>query len=100
MSNKPTRYSPKVETLIAEDKRLRKGWDSLSRIINGLGNRVGQQQGELRKIADDLVDIRSQIDGLKKQEWPPSPNIPGSDTLRKRQALLPAPTHSAPDRFQ
>jgi hypothetical protein len=80
---------------------------SVMDVINGLTKQVerleeellrkdGGIAEELRKITEDQAEIRRQIDQLQKQEWPPRPNAPGGDTLRKRQALLPAPTHSAP----
>jgi len=59
----------------------------------------GRLSEELRKVRQDQVEIRGEIDRLQKTPWPSKPNRDGDDTLKKGQALLPTPTHSAPPRL-
>jgi hypothetical protein len=78
---------------------------TLDRTIAGLRDHVEQLQEEFQKRREEIAEvrrdndeIRRQIDYLEKQQWPPTPNVPGDDTLHKK--ALPAPTHLPPALLQ
>jgi hypothetical protein len=87
--------------------------DTIEKMINGLRKQIGQvgeeirkEHGrlgeELRKISEDQAEIRREIDQLQKSPWPPRPNKPRDDTLRKKTLPVDgwdAATHSAPPRL-